>query len=138
MPRRESTRTVRNDMMQKEPEGKEAAEDVDGAHHLLPVPQLTNRSDEPQLSKKAETTQRPPSKEKIKPLTLNSVNPLMAFPPEFWIRVRGITSNASATALNGPTSYPTQECLSFCVQTYRDGHLRCTSAYRKPFKWMES
>lgn len=39
--------------------------------------------------------------------TLSSVNTRMAFPPLFWTSVRGITSSASATALNGQPSTPT-------------------------------
>lgn len=42
----------------------------------------------------------------ILPHTLSSVSILIAFPPLFCTRVRGITSNASATALNGHPSTP--------------------------------
>ena len=39
-------------------------------------------------------------------LTLNSVNVLMTLPPQFWIKVLGITSKASAIALYGAPATP--------------------------------
>lgn len=39
-------------------------------------------------------------------LTRSSVRTLIAFPPAFWTKVLGITSIASATALNGQLSMP--------------------------------
>jgi len=59
---------------------------------------------------------------KKKKLTLNSVNSLITFPPEFCISVLGITSIASATARKG---HPlTHDVPCFLMQINTDSHLR--------------